>query len=58
MLEKDQAPGRAEYVMESLPYGGDQAETLQLPEKEFDMIAQSFFCEEPIIPSAPTAPCH
>ena len=40
-------------VMESLPYGCDNHDTLPLGESEMDLVAQSFDAEEPSIPSPP-----
>jgi hypothetical protein len=40
-------------VMDSLPYGGDNSETLPVSEEEMNLVARSFDAEEPCIPSPP-----
>ena len=54
------APASTEcfYVMESLPFGGDELETQPLAPKELDLLAGNFHSETPDLPSAPTATCQ
>ena len=54
------APASTEpfYVMESLPFGGDELETQPLAPKELDLLAGNFHSEAPHVPSAPTAHCQ
>lgn len=54
------APASTEpfYVMESLPFGGDELETQPLAPKELDLLAGNFHSEMPDLPSAPTATCQ
>ena len=40
-------------VMDSLPFGGDEVDTLPLAPKELDLLATSFDEEEPDMPEAP-----
>lgn len=46
------------YVMESLPFGGDEVETQPLAPTELDLLAGNFHSEKPDIPSAPMAACQ
>lgn len=47
-----------ELVMDSLPYGGDAADTLEVLPSEITSLAEKFAAmPEPEVPSAPTVTC-
>lgn len=53
----DERKAKSVVVMDSLPFGGDEADTLPLAPKELDLIAEAFDEEEPEIPdTTPIAP--